>query len=187
MTDLSRHAVFGLLDEATTHCLRSLQLRLAEKTGNRTALFFPVHVTLRGRFRTRPCLAEEAFRRFCRGDAYSPGPIELVGPVFRAPELVWLEVAAGTHAFHELARMHRDASEAFQTVLEEDEVPPEFAGAGYRPHVTLGWGGTAADAEQLAPASPTVIAARMTALALVRYPPEWPVREELTIVASEDL
>ena len=188
MSDLSRYAVFGLFDEATARRVRSLQHRLTERTGNRTVLFFPVHVTIRGRFWARPCLAEEGFRRFRKSNSYDPGLIELTGPAFHAPDLVWLEIGAATHGFQELGRMHRDANETFRSVLEKDEVLPRYAGDGFFPHVTLGWGCAKENADELlVPSSLATIAGRLTSLALVRYPTVWPVNEDLDMIELANL
>jgi hypothetical protein len=188
MADSLVYAVFGLLDEVASRRVRALQQQLTGRTGDRTASFFPVHVTIRGRFRAQPRLAGAAFRRFCESERHAPGAIELTGPVFRAPDLAWLEVGRSSRSFRELRRIHGNADDAVRGILDQDEVAAEHTGDGYTPHVTLGWGCNEEDVRALAAQEPSlVIAARLVAVALAKYPAGWPVSEELEVVDLQRL
>ncbi len=188
MTDLTRYAVFGLFDQQTTCRVRALQHRLTERTGNGTVLFFPVHVTIRGRFLGSSADILPAFRRIGESITRDPGIIELRGPVFRQPDLTWLQIDPATAGYRELCWMHRAADRVLRPYIVRDEVSPHHAGDSYCPHVTLGWGSSEADVLALPTTqAPVAIVAQMLSLALVKYPKEWPVDEDLKIIAEAHL
>jgi len=112
-----------------------------------------------------------------------PGMIELRGPVFHPPDLTWLQIEPATAGFRELGRMHRAADTVLRPYIVRDEVSPLHAGDSYCPHVTLGWSSSEADVLALfTPPAPVAIVARLVSLVLVKYPEEWPVKEDLKIV-----
>jgi len=188
MAELTRYAVFGLFDDRTTCLVRALQHQLADWTGNRTVFYFPVHFTIRGRFWADPRDAVDAFRRFGESDAYNLGGIELMDPVFRGPDLAWLQVNPATQGFREFCRMHRAADAALRPIIVRDEVSPNHAGEAYCPHVTLGWGSFGGDVLALLRSRPPItMVARLVSVALGKYPRGWPVNEDLTIVDALDL
>jgi|SRR5271157_716035 len=188
MTNLTRYAVFGLFDEQTTCCVRDYQRRLTDRTGNGTVLFFPVHVTIRGRFLASAPDALGAFRQLGGSITRDLGPIELRGPVFRPPDLTWLQIEPATEGFRELGRMHRAADTVLRPYIIRDEVSPLHAGDSYYPHVTLGWGSSEADVLALfTPQASVVIVARLVSLVLMKYPEEWPVKAGLKVVDMQVL
>jgi hypothetical protein len=84
--------------------------------------------------------------------------------------------------------MHGNANEAFRGILDQDEVAAEHAGDGYAPHVTLGWGCNEEDVRALAAEGPSlVIAARLAAVALAKYPAGWPSSGKLEVAELEHL
>jgi hypothetical protein len=151
-------------------------------------LFFPVHVTIRGRFLASATDAVEAFRRLGETITHDVRMIELRGPVFRPPDLSWLRIDPATASFRELRRMHRVADTVLRPHIVRDEVSPLHAGNSYCPHVTLSWGSSEADVLALfTPQAPVAIVAQLVSLVLVKYPEEWPVKENLKIVNVADL
>jgi hypothetical protein len=185
MKDIVRYAVFGLLDEEATCRVGALQQQLTELTANRTALFFPAHITIRGRFWASDRSVNGVLRHLRESGSYASGPFQLIGPVFRPPDLLWLELSAATLGFRELSRMHRDVSALFRSIVQRDEVPADHAGEGFQPHVTLGWGCSPVDVGELEVSSlPISLSAEVASLALVKYPGEWPVTECLEIIET---
>lgn len=188
MSELARYAVFGLLDKPTASSVRALQQQLARRSGNGVALHFPVHITVRGRFLSEPQHAVSAFHRLMGQEALSQASMVLSGPVFRLPDLVWLEICSGASSCAELATLHAKADAIFRQEMRHDEVMPEHAGENYCPHVTLGWGCSEADlATTPGLESKVKLVATLTSLALVAYPAMWPVREDLVVVEAHDL
>ena len=173
MMSLRRFAAFGLLDPLTAATIRPLQERLAAATGNDRALRFPVHVTLRGRFWGDPVQVRDAFE-----EAALPGAariaLRLNGPVFRHPDLLWLAAQAVPGPCG-LTWLHEVLAAALAQAVVRDETASGHAGAGYRPHITLGWGATEetlqSGAEEILPVD---IHADVVAVVLGIYPDSWP-------------
>lgn len=179
MTDLIRCAVFGLFDDYTNHHVRSIQQWLTARTGNRSVLHFPVHVTIRGRILASADDAIRAFRRLSELALCNLPLIELTGPQFHDPDLTWLLIPDVTPGFRELGIMHRITDSALRPFIVRDEVSPAHAGSAFCPHVTLGWGSSK---EEVALLRPISMMARMASLALVKYPPLLPINEDLAIL-----
>src|SRR5687767_12709376 len=120
MKDMARYAVFGLLDEAAACRVRALQQRLTGLTANCTALFFPAHITIRGRFWVNDQSVNAILLRLREYGSYDAGLFQLTGPVFQPPDLLWLELGTATLAFQELSRMHRDMSATLKSLVQRD-------------------------------------------------------------------
>lgn len=186
MTELMRYAVFALMDDQTTSFVRMLQRSLSDRTGDCTVSFFPVHVTVRGRFLTNSSSALSAFKDIAHSKPFEPYRVELVGPVFRSPDLVWLQVRGGTAGSQQLGSLHEAVDAMTLPLIVEDEVSPLHRGKDYCPHVTLGWGCSEAGFLEYAATQPPLrFQARLKSLALVKYP-QWPLREDVQIVAEAD-
>lgn len=183
-----RFAIFGVLDERAGLLVRGLRERLSEATGNRLALSFPVHVTIRGRF-----LAHEVDARFVFGQlvqvwaAGPPGMLSLSGPAFCPPDLAWLQVEQSSLGYESLARLHREADAACLRCLVRDEVSAEHAGDGFSPHVTLGWGVTASQVTELLHSSRLPINSWVERFALARYPSDWSQSRPVELIQSVDI
>ncbi len=170
MDNARRYAVFGILDASTALLVRPLQERIAVRTGNDLALRFPIHVTLRGRFWAPPEAVTEAFQR-ARGDRWTACELMLSGPVFRAPDLLWLSVEMVGTGYSELVRLHEHLERALEPVVSRDETLSVHRGAGYRPHVTLAWGATEAEESLIAAYT---LRAILSGVILAEYPERWP-------------
>jgi 2'-5' RNA ligase len=168
-----RYAVFGLLDDDATQAVRSTQQRLFGITGNDLALRFPVHVTLRGRFQADPEAVNRAWEQLCLR-LHGPSRFRLSRPVFRPPDLLWLEVKPESPGHANLVRWHSELTRELEAVVTEDETQPAHTGEGYRPHVTLGWGVTGEVLALSGEIVPSASTAFVTAVVLAEYPSTWP-------------
>lgn len=137
---MRRLLILGIPDESLSQAVRQRQEEFSSATGNRLALYYPVHITLRGPFWTdadsksfRDCL-----KRICR--RHRPLQVLLDGPVFVEPDLCWLQVPPTEPCFPALRDIHDDLEDEVNRLISVDDVPARFKGEGYRPHMTLGWG-----------------------------------------------
>lgn len=166
-----RYAVFGLLDDATARAVRPLQQRLSAATGNDLAQRFPVHITLRGRFRCTPDVVTQVWDELrLRHDRQHH--IVLSGPVFRVPDLLWLEASPESTGYADLVRWHGELTRALK--VTEDETSPAHTGEGYRPHVTLGWGASEQLLDGPIEPFPLNLTTTVTTIVLAEYPATWP-------------
>lgn len=173
MDNARRYAVFGILDASAALLVRPLQVRVAAKTGNDLALRFPIHVTLRGRFWAPPEAVTEAFQR-AGGDGWTACELMLSGPVFRAPDLLWLSVEMVGTGYSELVQLHEHLERALEPVVSRDETLSVHRGAGYRPHVTLAWGATEDAIHHWELPAIRSAQAELKGVTLAEYPESWP-------------
>jgi len=188
MVKSCRYALLGLLDPHAAECIRILQQDVAAMTGNSTALLFPPHVTILGRFWAEPSRALTAFHQFTALSVCPPIKMMLAGPMFHYPDLAWLDVVMNSVHFHHLVHLHGIATQLVVRVCTRDETPQEFTGDRYHPHVTLGWGCDPDSGSRVSTLVPDIlVAATICTLALVEYPNGWPITEAVRIVESTDL
>ena len=183
MPDPRLYAVFALLDDASSHCIRQIQLNISGITGSNTALLFPVHITLRGRFWGPSPLVVNLFREFGEKLQSKPISMSLRGPTFKTPDLMWLEVAGAMDDMAELRRLHRDFDDLLRVAVIRDEVDPLHSGNTYKPHITLGWAASETHTMLLTGSIGQItLRANVSSLALARYPGTWPITEKVELV-----
>jgi hypothetical protein len=173
MDNARRYAVFGILDASTALLVRPLQVRVATKTGNDLALRFPIHVTLRGRFWGLPDAVTETFQ-MASIEGWTACELTLSGPVFRAPDLLWLSVEMVGAGYSELVRLHENLERALKPVVSRDETLSAHSGVGYRPHVTLAWGATEEAIHHWELPAMHSVRAELAGVTLAEYPETWP-------------
>ena len=181
---MNRFAVFGIPGDELSSTIRGYQKNLSAVTGDRRALRFPVHVTLRGPFRTdaaRLVGLIESLRGCCR--SHGSFPVTLHGPVFVEPDLCWFEIKTGSTGFSTCLDLHTRLENLSRPLVLMDDVPADHKGADYRPHVTLGWN-VHASARQLLSERPGDLSATINSIALVRYPDDWPARGTVRAIES---
>lgn len=162
-------AVFALVDEAASSFVRLQQGALMSLTNDSTALRFPVHFTVRGRFWADPNAAWSCLSRLPEYAEIAAEQILFVGPKC-VGELVWLEA----ECTHRLGRLERAVDNRLRHIIVQDEVSAAHKSNGYRPHITLGWNAPAPiQAEFNRNRLPTGIAVRVTKIVLVEYPVDW--------------
>lgn len=104
---------------------------------------FKPHVTLCGRF--EPVLDRDwaAFTQKASElveDLTFP-ELRLLGPRYIGEEMVWYESDPGVEGFDALMTAHDVLGRRLRGsgLIEVDLLPPEFRGAGFRPHLTAAW------------------------------------------------
>lgn len=150
------------------------------------ATAFPEHITVRGRFIADSAAfadlvvaGRDAFR------VVAPFSVELAGPVTLANDVTWYEVLEDSVALAALRALHHrlDGELKRRRLILEDEVPLEFRGDGYRPHLTMSF-------KRLQPAvlaaAPQRLHVRFQEWGLFRYE-RWPRRPRLRCVFGEHL
>lgn len=199
---MERLLICGLLDEDLRGIARDYQTGLSELTGNRLALRFPVHITLRGPFHASTAISSlcAILQRVCR--LHLRVPIRLNGPVFVDPDLCWFEVGRTTAGFSTLLDLHGRFEKEIAKAVVLDDVPEDFKGRNYRPHVTLGWGvkgnavGASSNGSGLLEAErvtigdhplfhrPVALTGVVENVAIARYPRGWPLEGDVEILES---
>ncbi|MCL1464949.1 2'-5' RNA ligase family protein [Argonema galeatum] len=187
MFELNRYAVFALLDSRSVSPVQNDQRRLTSITGNHMAFGFPVHITLRGRFRAEEYVVAKAFvkafKEINRTALNVQTDICLSEPIYIKPDLVWLEVLPQYRGYETLLYLHRFFEQIVSEAVVEDEIPETYKYSGFRPHVTLGWGVTPQAWEEFFSIAPaTLKQSRIGSIALVRYPHSWPEEEAVNVI-----
>lgn len=181
---MNRFVIIGIVDDILSDTVRKYQDALSSLTGDRKALCFPVHVTLRGPFRADggniALLAEEIHRY---RESCSVFQIVVAGPLFVQPDLCWLEVQAEGGGLTTCGNLHREMEKAARPVVVQDDVPDGHRGDNYRPHVTVGWGAAEGIASDVFP-GPVSLNGTIGSIAVARYPDAWPDEGEVRVVVS---
>lgn len=177
---LARYAVFALIDSTTAAEIRREQEALAPFTKDRTALRFPVHVTLRGRFWGEPDMVSQAFDAIVGRLVHTATTTFTLVGAAHVDRWAWREPQRSSVAARWFHDGHAIAEACSASACVRDEVEPSHRGAGFRPHVTLGWEVTAMVWETYSRESGSQNASRdregawVSAIALGRYPDGWP-------------
>lgn len=182
---MKRLLLLGLPDDNLSRAVRRYQHALSSRTGNRLALRFPVHVTLRGPFWTEgePHDLDDCLERLCRHLARLP--LHLNGPVFVNPDLCWLQVPPASPCFAALADLHAHAENTVRRLVAVDDVPSAFTGTGYRPHMTLGWGATASLRDAQPPLWSAIdLTGTLEKIGIGVYPQCWPAGGNVEIIET---
>ncbi len=173
MSNLNRYAVFAILDSRGDTTIRNEQHRLTNITGNKIALNFPVHITLKGRFIGKEDVVSKAFREIEPTSIKLPINIHLSRPVYIEPDLAWLEVLPQYQEYEILLSLHKIMEEVFREAVIEDEVPEAHKNSGFRPHITLGWGINPHLWLKYLSVAASIQQGKIDYIALVRYPLDW--------------
>ncbi|MEB3828299.1 2'-5' RNA ligase family protein [Phormidium sp. CCY1219] len=182
MDEINRYAIFALLDFTSSRWVRHEQYRLARITQNYMAFCFPVHITIRGRFLATPERVAKAFREINPSVAKLPATISLNQPIYLQPDLAWLEVVPENQGYQTLRSLQEYFEDRVSGYAIADEVPDSHKHAGFRPHITLGWGVTPAVFQKfLGFHVPILPPSCIESLVLVRYPLHWPLTEAVKI------
>lgn len=139
MSDLSRYAIFALLDSNSASIIRNEQHRLSSITANKMAFCFPVHITLKGRFIAKESKLNK-LANFKLTNINTPFDISLSQSLYINPELVWLELLPYAQGYETIVNLHKLFEDIVKPDVIEDEVPESHKNNYFRPHVTLGWG-----------------------------------------------
>ncbi len=187
MAQTGRFAVYALLGEDAARRLRRFQLALANLTSDPSALSFPAHVTLRGRF-TASWSTVASFQKEAAALRSGVFGCAWLGPLYVPPKMAWLEVPPGYDGHQRLSDLHCYFDCWATRVLTSDETPSAFAGMEYRPHLTLGWGVTQEVYGLFIELVKTLNGrGRIEHLALACYPDTWPAAGEVEILARVPL
>jgi len=100
--------------------------------------------------------------------------LTLSGPVFRAPDLLWLSVELVGAGRSELVCLHEHLERALEPVVSRDETLSAHRGAGYRPHVTLAWGAVEDAIHRWELPAIHSVRAELADVVLAEYPETWP-------------
>ncbi len=182
---MRRLLILGIPDESLSKAVRQRQEEFSSATGNRLALYFPVHITLRGPFWTdadsksfRDCL-----KRVCR--RHRPLQVLLDGPVFVQPDLCWLQIPPTEPCFPALRNIHDDLEDEVNRLICVDDVPANHKGDCFRPHMTLGWG-TVISLQQTQPSlwRPANPIGTIERIGIGLYPERWPAEGTVEVVES---
>lgn len=147
---------------------------------------FPEHITIRGRFlASRSKLADlvvigrEAFRNL------APFTAELRGPHSFPSGLTWYELTPESGAFPAIRSLHRQLDRELldHRLVAVDEVPAEYRGDGYVPHMTISFHGLP---EQRLSVAPPSVQVSFVEWGLFRYD-DWGARPRLRCVFGEHL
>lgn len=172
---MKRLLIMGVLDRDISRVVRRQQENLSSLTGNRLALEFPVHITLRGPFWTDAEV--HTLSEIVSGVCQSHHGVQVIldEPSFIEPDLCWREVSSASPGIPALRALNRELDYGLMPYIAVDDVPAIHKGDNYRPHVTLGWGIDAAVPENhlhLFKPSPSIAAIECVAIA--GYPEGWP-------------
>jgi 2'-5' RNA ligase len=151
------------------------------------AFYFPVHITLRGRFLAKKSILLKIVNEIKQIDIKIPIDIQLSEPMYIDPELVWLEVLPYYKGYRTLLFLHQLFEELVRESVIKDEVPDVYKGNEFRPHLTLGWGVKYEAWEELLYTGLTPVQeSKIDSIVLVRYsrrsPPSYPPRKENTLI-----
>ncbi len=204
--NLRKYAVFAMADNNLAEAVRQYQEGLSSLTGDRRALRFPVHITLRGPFWTYPASIgrlTEIMDDIVHGgqSPFGPIPVDLSGPVFVKPDLGWLEVVRKTTGFSQLLALHTLFQKRTSVEVLRDDVPDRFKEGGYRPHMTLGWGVEEVDEGNVSwtdalypqgtvggpPGGLIQLSGIIDAVGIASYPLNWPEEGTVDMVELEYL
>lgn len=178
--ELHRYAVYALLDDPSCQKVRQLQDQFSRWTHDTQVFRMPVHITVRGPFWGEPTQVKELYRRLLRHIESLTGLLKLkeLRPklVYQEPGMAWLRIETRSAASELLSDLHRTATSSLSRVVYWDEVPPEFQGSGFIPHITLarllhrsvGFD-LRAGAFQA-----SLTSMNLAGLSLVEYPSSWP-------------
>ena len=124
------YAYFLLLDD----CILSDALTSLGQT-------FPLHVTIRGRFRPRQTISLSDLigvgeHTLCQ---FRPFACELSGPIKVGENLWWYEIKSGADGFDTVRQAHIEIEQAVEhaEILELDHVLNSHRFEHFRPHVTI--------------------------------------------------
>lgn len=181
---MKRFVIFGVVDEVLFEAVRVYQNALSRLTGDRKALCFPVHVTLRGPFWTDSGNLPSLIQRIkLHCESRFAFKVAVTGPVLVQPDLCWFEVITGTDGFSVCRDLHTRMREIVRPLAAADDVPADHAGINYRPHMTVGWGVGAAIPDGIF-AGPVSLVGMMRSIAVARYPDSWPIAGDVRVVES---
>lgn len=129
---------------------------------------FEPHVTLWGRFEPVRDRGWDAFTKEATElveDLTFPD-LRLMGPRHVGEDMVWYESDPGADGFDALRSAHDILGRRLREcgLIEDDLLPAEFRGVGYRPHLTAAWAGPSASSK---PEHPLWV--RVSALSIYSY------------------
>lgn len=125
MSTIDRFAIFALVVDSNEEKIRAEQHCLTNLTGNTTALGFPMHITLKGRFLAPKDTVVDFLKEIDLTFLHIQHNISLSEPMYIEPELSWLEVLPNTSGFHILVSLHCFFEKEISRFVIFDEVPAE--------------------------------------------------------------
>ena len=191
MQNLSRFAVFAVMISENEELIRAEQRYLTHLTGNRLALAFPVHITLKGRFLADKNTVITTFKNTVTKILEKtkiefpplPKTIHISNAKYVNSQLSWLEVLPNTQGFYTLLYLHSTFEKEMNGLVVIDEVPEEHKNSNFCPHITLGWGVTLEVWEKyLADRKLNLNQSQIKYIALASYPQNWQLGESINLI-----
>ncbi len=153
------YAYFLLLRDCA---LRDARIGLAQT--------FPLHITVRGRFRPRETFSLADLIEVGRQALHELQPFscELSGPVRVGEDLLWYEIEPGANGFDNVMRAHIRIEQAVRLadIVEFDHVMNSHRLEHFRPHVTVAFESISQDFTK---SWPTRLTAHVDGWALYQY------------------
>lgn len=178
MPEINRIAIFAIISHETSNIIRKEQSYITQLTGNSLALNFPIHFTLKGRFRADIDLVISSLKAINLNDFDFRLATSISCPKYINNNLVWLESELHTEGFKSLFTLHQTLERTMANLVLFDEVIDNHKTSSFRPHITLGWGVNPSSwLKYKANRNFALDQVQISHIAIVQYSDNWPQEE----------